>query len=85
MHAMTKARPAVAAMAESAVSMGKAAPSVRLNWGDGSSTDLKNPTARVLRTPVFHTYPPVGPQSVETEVVDSPAEEIVDTAPSPMA
>lgn len=43
---------------------------IHLDWGDGSSTDIKNPTAQVLKTPVTHTYAAAGTYSVQTKVVD---------------
>jgi hypothetical protein len=43
---------------------------VALNWGDGSSLVIENPTAQDLATPVAHTYAAAGVYSVQTKVVD---------------
>ena len=44
---------------------------ITLNWGDGSSTELKNPTAKDLANPVAHTYQSAGPYLLKTTVSDS--------------
>ena len=56
--------------APAAVPAGQSIALIRLNWGDGSSTDIKTPTARVLQTPVAHMYRAAGSYGVVTQVVD---------------
>ena len=41
-----------------------------LNWGDGSTLVIENPTAQDLTTPVPHTYGAAGVYSVSTTVAD---------------
>ncbi|WP_194907253.1 cell wall-binding repeat-containing protein [Catenulispora rubra] len=41
-----------------------------LNWGDGSTLVIENPTAQDLATPVAHSYTAAGVYSVQTTVVD---------------
>ncbi|MBS2537637.1 cell wall-binding repeat-containing protein [Catenulispora sp. NF23] len=68
-------------LSKSAAGSGQTIALITLDWGDGSTTDLKNPTAKDLATPVAHTYKAAGSYTLKTTVTDADGIAEASTAP----
>ncbi|WP_194893699.1 cell wall-binding repeat-containing protein [Catenulispora pinisilvae] len=69
-------------LSKSAPGNGQTIALITLDWGDGSTTDLKSPTAKDLATPVAHTYKAAGSYTLKTTITD--ADGIAEAATTPV-